>query len=284
MEYFGRYETDHDIFKCPVCATQLEGLQTYFDHTSDIHNVFICHECLKNFTTRCSLLRHRPIHHGIKRYSCSICSQKFPRRDKCKVHIRKKHDGEGTVDDVLGLFQCTDTPPPKDSAIVLSNNTVGEKNIKIISTEMDPTTDYNPLGKALSNLKKIEYKDVNGGFKDSNSSSHMDLWHHRDPYLEEMNANTDTNSLPELTVRQVTSHIGDAGNIEVTELVDLGDNNSTTYHDLDNSKPIPNEFVLPSPEKTYAELTSFNNDQGKIIVIFSLKICFRIYIYKNIYL
>ena len=281
MEYFGRSESDSDMFSCSICQLGVQGLQPYFDHTALTHNLYICHECQKTFTTKCSLLRHRPIHHGVQRYSCSQCSHKFHRRDKCKLHIKKKHDDEGNIIDMLGLYQCKNTVPSKEPKIVVSNDTVVMQNTSEIDTSI---MDESKIDKVVLDLKKSESsKSSNGGFEDSNGSSCMDLWHNRDPYLQAVaDTNTDTNSLPELTISQVASQIGDMENEQAAGLPDLGDSNSTTYLDLDNNKSMNNEFVLTTPEKTYTELTSFgtvpgnNKNSYKIIhrlCIFYIHLC-----------
>ena len=273
MEYFGRYANDNDLFLCPVCSLKMQGLLEYFDHTVDAHNVFICHQCLKEFNTKCSLLRHRPIHHGVKRYSCSVCSHQFHRRDKCKLHMKKLHDGDGDIEDILGMFPSTVTPSrPIDETGTwqCEEKSSKKKKKKSKSTETENNTEPNVLGKALSNLKKVDNKvaNMNGGFDDSNSSNCMDLWHNRDPYLQAIDTNTDTNSLPELTISQVASQIGDTESDPAsTGLTELGDSNGTSYLDLDSAKSISDDFVPTTPEKTYTELTSFNNVSGQCYVL-----------------
>lgn len=82
------------IFKCKYCNEEMEDLVRYLQHTLTIHNAYICHQCGKSFTTKSSLLRHRPIHTGLRRFACSICKKTFYRKDKCKSHI-KRHLGPG---------------------------------------------------------------------------------------------------------------------------------------------------------------------------------------------
>ena len=77
------------MFKCKYCNEELENLVGYLQHTLTIHNAYICHQCGKSFTTKSSLLRHRPIHTGLRRFACSICKKSFYRKDKCKSHIKR---------------------------------------------------------------------------------------------------------------------------------------------------------------------------------------------------
>ncbi|ELU12526.1 hypothetical protein CAPTEDRAFT_111287, partial [Capitella teleta] len=79
-------------FKCKFCDEEVQELTRYLQHTLAMHNAYICHQCGKSFTTKSSLLRHRPIHTGMRRFACSICKKTFYRKDKCKAHI-KRHLG-----------------------------------------------------------------------------------------------------------------------------------------------------------------------------------------------
>ena len=82
-------------FQCKYCPLLVEELIAYLQHTLAVHNAYICHQCGKSFTTKSSLLRHRPIHTGMRRFACSICKKTFYRKDKCKAHI-KRHLGDGS--------------------------------------------------------------------------------------------------------------------------------------------------------------------------------------------
>lgn len=94
-EYMGSCDRGPCSFKCKYCGEVCADLSRYFNHTLIKHNSFICHQCGKNFTTKSSLLRHRPIHTGMRRFACSICKKSFYRKDKCKAHI-KRHLGIGS--------------------------------------------------------------------------------------------------------------------------------------------------------------------------------------------
>ena len=83
----------HGAFQCKFCPVAMNELVAYLQHTLTVHNAYICHQCGKSFTTKSSLLRHRPIHTGMRRFACSICKKTFYRKDKCKAHI-KRHLGE----------------------------------------------------------------------------------------------------------------------------------------------------------------------------------------------
>ena len=92
-EYLGSLDVMPQMFKCKYCTEELCDLTGYLQHTLAMHHCYICHQCGKSFTTKSSLLRHRPIHTGMRRFACSICKKTFYRKDKCKAHI-KRHLGE----------------------------------------------------------------------------------------------------------------------------------------------------------------------------------------------
>ena len=92
-EYMGTStSTGCGQFACRYCGEVSPDLSRYFAHTLSSHGSFVCHQCGKSFTTKSSLLRHRPIHTGMRRFACSICRKSFYRKDKCKAHI-KRHLG-----------------------------------------------------------------------------------------------------------------------------------------------------------------------------------------------
>ena len=78
-----------EVFRCKYCNEEIDDLVRYLQHTLTTHNAYICHQCGKSFTTKSSLLRHRPIHTGLRRFACSICLKSFYRKDKCKSHIKR---------------------------------------------------------------------------------------------------------------------------------------------------------------------------------------------------
>ncbi|OAF65406.1 hypothetical protein A3Q56_06889 [Intoshia linei] len=82
----GRFVTSN--FKCNRCLVYLSSVNRYLTHTKQFHHCYICHECFHPFTTKKSLLRHRPIHTGLRRYACTLCLKGFYRRDHCKNHTR----------------------------------------------------------------------------------------------------------------------------------------------------------------------------------------------------
>ena len=99
-EYLGQPERSDFNFRCKYCSEEFDSITRYIHHTLASHQAYICHQCGKSFTTKSSLLRHRPIHTGMRRFACSICKKTFYRKDKCKAHIRRH----------LGLDQSSGLP------------------------------------------------------------------------------------------------------------------------------------------------------------------------------
>lgn len=89
LEYMGSRDKSEASFACRICGEASSDLLKYFHHTLSCHKAFICHQCGRCFTTKSSLLRHRPIHTGLRRFACGICHKAFYRKDKCKAHIKK---------------------------------------------------------------------------------------------------------------------------------------------------------------------------------------------------
>ena len=105
-EYLGQPERSEYSFRCKYCTEEFDSVTRYIHHTLASHQAYICHQCGKSFTTKSSLLRHRPIHTGMRRFACSICKKTFYRKDKCKAHI-KRH---------LGVDQNSDRYPTVEAA------------------------------------------------------------------------------------------------------------------------------------------------------------------------
>ena len=106
-EYMGQSSNSCTHFKCRFCNMEVNDLAKYLHHTLTSHNAYICHQCGKSFTTKSSLLRHRPIHTGMRRFACTICKKTFYRKDKCKAHI-KRHLGVSSdhIDKYESLQGC----------------------------------------------------------------------------------------------------------------------------------------------------------------------------------
>ncbi|OAF64779.1 hypothetical protein A3Q56_07491 [Intoshia linei] len=87
-EYLGAGQNLDTNIYCTLCHETMQ-VAHYFQHCRNMHNVYVCHTCLKHFSTKSCLLRHRPIHTGLRRYACKICKRAFYRRDKCKGHAKR---------------------------------------------------------------------------------------------------------------------------------------------------------------------------------------------------
>ena len=138
VEYVGTFDQSvtkpemERLYVCEVCNEPCSGLHNFFKHTLSVHNTFICHQCNRFFSTKSSLLRHRPIHTGLRRYACGICNKEFYRKDKCRAHIKKHIDTKSpattasTVPTLPTIYPSTIQPHiitlPPNTSFVLANN------------------------------------------------------------------------------------------------------------------------------------------------------------------
>ncbi|OAF66628.1 hypothetical protein A3Q56_05593 [Intoshia linei] len=109
-EYLGEGENISGSIKCTQCKLVMNGVNVYFKHCMDLHYSYICHDCGKFFTIKSSLLRHRPIHTGLRRFACRFCQRSFYRRDKCKTHIKKHLTIEDVENNNVEDFSSIGTP------------------------------------------------------------------------------------------------------------------------------------------------------------------------------
>ena len=135
-EYTGSADADGDtIFKCKFCSMETSDVQKYVQHTMGSHHTYVCHQCGKCFTTKSSLLRHRPIHTGMRRFACSICKKTFYRKDKCKAHI-KRHLGPDQNPDpfatTTALHDALDEIKPPPQFVIDANEGVPSPSLGII--------------------------------------------------------------------------------------------------------------------------------------------------------
>ncbi len=144
-EYLGtQKETQSEFsFKCKYCNDLFDSVTKYIHHTLAAHSAYICHQCGKSFTTKSSLLRHRPIHTGMRRYGCKICGKKFYRKDKTKAHV-KRHFGGGSGDanqaaENAGIASLADSACLAD-------------NISSIGLEHDSAENSNAMNQFPTNL------------------------------------------------------------------------------------------------------------------------------------
>ncbi len=107
-EYLGQPDKADFSFKCKYCSDVFDSVTRYIHHTLSAHQAYICHQCGKSFTTKSSLLRHRPIHTGMRRFACSICKKTFYRKDKCKAHIKRHLGVESGQPATPAQFQSID--------------------------------------------------------------------------------------------------------------------------------------------------------------------------------
>ena len=162
-EYIGKVDSGvTESYQCKYCGDQVDSVLRYIQHTVLAHQAYICHQCGKSFTTKSSLLRHRPIHTGMRRFACSICKKTFYRKDKCKSHI-KRHLGAGegcNVEQFTSPFTSLQPVDELDLASIMSPpGSLGsspavtpKKKTKTTPSSLSSSTPI--LAQALSNLQQ----------------------------------------------------------------------------------------------------------------------------------
>ena len=60
-------------------------------HVVDKHPTHFCPDCGKGFLKAQTLKNHIPLHSGVKKFSCEICSKKFTQEVNMKTHIASMH-------------------------------------------------------------------------------------------------------------------------------------------------------------------------------------------------
>ena len=86
---------------CMICSTMFENKNDLIQHLkvhvgtrsakSPGEKKFKCESCDRRFLTRKDVKRHLVVHTGNRDFSCSICPQKFGRKDHLVRHVKKSH-------------------------------------------------------------------------------------------------------------------------------------------------------------------------------------------------
>ena len=163
-EYIGKIDTGvSQQYQCKYCGEQVDSVLRYIQHTVMAHQAYICHQCGKSFTTKSSLLRHRPIHTGMRRFACSICKKTFYRKDKCKSHIKRHLGTDGNNVEQLPFPFPQVYVDDLDFTTIISPNSVGsspastpqKRNSITPSASLPLIPSSTPiLAQALSNLQQ----------------------------------------------------------------------------------------------------------------------------------
>lgn len=108
---------DEEKFQCSECGRVFSKSRSLAMHlkkhkNKEIHDVYKCDNCQKEFRTKSLLRRHINLHASVKRYSCSKCSKMYSRADQLQAHL-KTHDS-------VKLYICKDCGKGK-SFIILCN-------------------------------------------------------------------------------------------------------------------------------------------------------------------
>ncbi|CAH1774044.1 unnamed protein product [Owenia fusiformis] len=94
------------------------------------NKVLQCKVCKRRFVDKFTLSRHMKIHGEGVHWPCNICGLKLSRRDVLIVHIKRKHDGLYTEEDLVNIQKEPEIGPPDGAAIVeLTDSTVRTNEI-----------------------------------------------------------------------------------------------------------------------------------------------------------
>jgi hypothetical protein len=96
---------------------------------SNVHGVFNCHVCGRQFTEKSYLHRHLRFHAGPKPYICTVCSKRFTNTSNLYRHMVSLHkDVEYTYDPLVNMV-CNITPNNEQSSVANQSVPSGQKSI-----------------------------------------------------------------------------------------------------------------------------------------------------------
>lgn len=108
--------------QCKICQKMFETKPDLIYHLkvhvgsrsvkSPSEKKFQCDHCDRRFFTRKDVKRHLVVHTGKRDFSCTICPQKFGRKDHLVRHIKKSH-GVSDLSRVEGLESAAGTSAPQ---------------------------------------------------------------------------------------------------------------------------------------------------------------------------
>ncbi|KAK4305763.1 hypothetical protein Pmani_022354 [Petrolisthes manimaculis] len=129
--------------QCKICQKMFETKPDLIYHLkvhvgsrsvkSPSEKKFQCDHCDRRFFTRKDVKRHLVVHTGKRDFSCTICPQKFGRKDHLVRHIKKSH-GVSDLSRVEGLESTPGTSAPQALSPSLS-----------VTSSPPPSTSTNPF-------------------------------------------------------------------------------------------------------------------------------------------
>ncbi|XP_072393026.1 uncharacterized protein [Diabrotica undecimpunctata] len=100
---------DYQLFKCATCMLTFSTLKAFKKHVTkseecknkdNINKPFVCAHCNKSYKN-CNTLCVHIQYHGVSRYSCSVCGNKFHTFRQARGHMKRRHDVSDTTQIVL---------------------------------------------------------------------------------------------------------------------------------------------------------------------------------------
>ncbi|CAH1278601.1 unnamed protein product [Diabrotica balteata] len=100
---------DYQLFKCATCMLAFSTLKAFKKHVTkseecknkdNINKPFVCVHCNKSYKN-CNTLCVHIQYHGVSRYSCSVCGNKFHTFRQGRGHMKRRHNVSDTTQIVV---------------------------------------------------------------------------------------------------------------------------------------------------------------------------------------
>merc|ERR1719300_2237810 len=85
---------------CELCGQKFRWQRALEVHVQGVHeklNRYSCGICGAKYRNRLNVRRHLVSHFSIPQYKCTVCLVDFMVASTCSKHIKKAHEGRGSV-------------------------------------------------------------------------------------------------------------------------------------------------------------------------------------------
>jgi len=149
------HSAEEGDLECKFCTKMFDNKEELLQHLkehvgtrsvkSPSEKKFQCEQCDRRFFTRKDVKRHLVVHTGTRDFCCSLCPQKFGRKDHLVRHIKKSH-GVSDMSRLESLADPLGVPGPSSSGgIRVSPAPPPSPGLSSISTSSgEAPTSYTP--------------------------------------------------------------------------------------------------------------------------------------------